>query len=127
MSLSTTPNPSKLQAWKRGRMAEPVRAWVLRLKGYRIRARTYKTSVGEIDIIAQRGNILVFIEVKARATTAAAAESIRFQQQQRITRAAQVYIANFPKLSNINIRFDAMLMAPGRLPDHIKGAWRHDP
>jgi len=108
-------------------MAETICSWVLRLKGYRIRARSYKTSVGEIDIIAQRGKMLIFVEVKARATTAAAAESIRFQQQKRITRAAQAYITNFPKLSNMNIRFDAMLMAPGRLPRHIKDAWRHDP
>lgn len=116
MSQTQSPNSSKLQAWKRGRMAETICAWALRLKGYRIRARTYKTSVGEVDIIAQRGKILIFVEVKARATTAAAAESIRYRQQERITRAAQVYIANFPKLSNMNVRFDAMLMAPGRWP-----------
>ena len=56
----------KQQAWKFGRFAEGLAAWHLRFRGYRIVARGFRSTVGEIDIVARRGRILVFVEVKAR-------------------------------------------------------------
>jgi hypothetical protein len=53
-------------AWLRGRRAEWLAAWWLRLKGYRILARDLRTPVGEIDLIARRGRVLALVEVKAR-------------------------------------------------------------
>ncbi len=61
-------------AERHGRRAEFLSAWLLRLKGFRIIARHWKCSSGEIDIIARRGRLLVFVEVKARGNAGSAAE-----------------------------------------------------
>jgi putative endonuclease len=119
-----SPAKTKRQAWLRGRFAETLSAWVLRLKGFRILARGFRVPVGEIDIIARRGRLLVFVEVKARANHVEAAESLSYRQRERITRAANAYIAKFPGLSEMDIRFDAMLIVPGSWPRHLTDAWR---
>jgi putative endonuclease len=111
-------------AERRGRRAEFVAVWMLRLKGYRILDRRYRTPVGEIDLIAVRAGLLVFAEVKARADKADAAWSISGRQQQRITRAAEHFLSSRERYQNHDIRFDAILVTPGRWPAHLKAAWR---
>ena len=64
------------QAWRRGRRSEALARLVLRLAGYRILAYGHRTSPGEIDIIARRGAILAFVEVKARADFGQAADAL---------------------------------------------------
>lgn len=107
-----------------GRRAEITSAWLLRLKGYRILARRFKTPVGEIDLIAKRASTIAFIEVKARPTAAAAMESVSARQRRRIGRAALVFLQKRPDLAENNMRFDLILVTPGRLPHHIADAWR---
>lgn len=97
---------------------------MLRLKGYLILARSFRVPVGEIDIIARRGKLLIFVKVKARATQTETAESLSFRQRERITRAASAYIAKYPGLSNLDMRFDAVLIVPGCLPRHLTDAWQ---
>ena len=72
----TGPRPERVRAERRGRLAEALCATWLRMKGYRIVARGVRTPVGELDIVARRGRVLAIVEVKARGTLAAAAESI---------------------------------------------------
>jgi len=110
-------------AERHGRRAEFLCALLLRLKGYRILARHWKCSSGEIDIIARRGRVVAFIEVKARATLATAAESLSPKQQARIARAAAQYLAGRPDLAALDQRFDVLLVVPGRLPLHLPAAW----
>ncbi len=110
-------------AERRGRLAEHLALALLRLKGYRILAQRYKTPVGEIDIIAQKKALLVFVEVKARRRMRDAIESIGARQRQRITRAAEAYLARHPAYAGKTCRFDAILVAPGRLPRHMIDAW----
>ncbi len=112
------------QARRFGRFAETICAWTLRAKGYRILARNYRVNVGEIDIIARRGNTLAIIEVKARRNIAMAANSIGEHQQRRITRAASAFIQSCPGGSELYVRFDVMLVSPWRIPCHIVDAWR---
>ena len=112
------------QAWARGARAETLCRWWLRLKGYRILARDWRVKVGEIDLIARRGRLLIFVEVKARWDFATAAESISRHQRQRITRAARAFLATRPELGSLDIRFDVMLVSPMRPPRHITDAWR---
>src|SRR6478736_561614 len=85
--------PERQRAWRRGRKAESLALLALRLVGYRILARDHRTALGEIDIIARRGTILAFVEVKARADVTAAAESLLARQRRRIARAAAGYLA----------------------------------
>ena len=76
--------PAKQKAWRLGQFAETLAVWQLRAKGYRILTRRFRCRPGEIDIIARRGNVLVFVEVKARRNAATAAESISSRQISRI-------------------------------------------
>src|ERR1700720_2537099 len=76
------------QAWRRGRRAEGLAILALSLAGYRILARNLKNSRGEIDIVARRGRMIAFIEVKARADWNTAAEALAGRQRRRIARAA---------------------------------------
>ena len=84
--------PKRRRAWRFGRRAESLAAWWLRLKGYRILAREFRVPVGEIDLIARRGTILAFVEVKARKTAEAAPDALQPRQQRRIARAAGAFL-----------------------------------
>lgn len=120
----------RLRALTRGRLAEMAAALWLRLKGYSILARHVTTGrgtgAGEIDIIARRGNLLAFIEVKARPDFAQAAQAIGPQQRRRIARAAEAFLARRPELAHCAMRFDAVLVSPWRPLRHISDAWRMD-
>ncbi len=103
--------PRPLTNYARGIWAERIAVAVLWVKGYRIRERRYKTSVGEIDIIATRGTTVAFIEVKARATVDAARGAILRGSYTRLVRAAQIYMVKNPKFSQYNQRFDLIAVA----------------
>jgi len=122
-----TPAPERQVAFRLGLSAESRAAAYLIAKGYRIMARRWRSPAGEIDIIARRGNTIAFVEVKARETTDHAAEAISEMQQQRIATAASVWIGASPAFANFDMRFDAVLVAPGRIPVHIPGAFELDP
>ncbi len=111
------------RAEKSGHRGESLALWWLRLKGWRLVARDFRCPVGEIDLIVRRGGVLALVEVKRRATLAAAAEAIRRQQQGRVARAAQAFLQRRPDLAALVLRFDAVLLAPGHRPRHIMGAW----
>jgi putative endonuclease len=98
--------------------------WHLRLRGYRVLARSYRVPVGEIDIIARRGAVLAAIEVKARDTLDAAGEAIAPRQRRRIARAFEHFLTRHPQFARLTLRFDVMLVAPYRLPRHLPNAWR---
>lgn len=112
----------RIQAERKGRWAEKVSRLFLRLKGYRILASRYKTPVGEIDIIAKRRNILAVIEVKARTSQETALESIRKKQQHRIHQATTWFLTRNPKLSDLQVRFDIILVLPLRW-NHLQNMW----
>ena len=101
----------KKKAYRFGRWAETLCVWRLRLGGYKIIERDYRQSTGEIDIIAKRGRLLAFIEVKA-------------QQRRRIERTALVFSGQRPELTPCDNRFALMIVTPMGWPRHIPGAWR---
>ena len=115
--------PERQAAFRVGISAESRAAAFLIAKGFRILARRWRSPVGEIDIVARRRALLVFVEVKARETLDDAAWSVTERQRARIIAAAQVWLARFPDSRVQDIRFDAMLVAPGRLPRHIPAAF----
>jgi putative endonuclease len=117
------PRPERQVAFRTGISAESRAAAFLIAKGFRILARRWRSPVGEIDIVARRRALLVFVEVKARETLDDAAWSVTERQRARIIAAAEVWLARFPDGRVQDIRFDAMLVAPGRLPRHIPAAF----
>ncbi len=117
------PSPERQVAFRLGLSAESRAAAYLIAKGYRIVARRWRSPVGEIDIVARRRQMLVFVEVKARATLDGAAESVSDRQQRRIVAAAEAWLAQHPDQASGDIRFDAVLVAPGKLPRHIPAAF----
>jgi putative endonuclease len=110
-------------AFRFGLSAESRAAAYLVAKGYRILARRFRTSHGEIDIVAIRRGVLVFVEVKARDSFDAAAEAIGKRQQNRIIAAAQLWLAAHPEDAMRDMRFDVVLVVPGRLPRHLPAAF----
>lgn len=112
------------EAFRRGLWAETLCLWALRLKGYRILARRYRSPAGEIDLIVGRGAVLAAVEVKARADRDRAGESVLWRQRARIVRALEHFLALHPRLRDSTLRFDVMLVAPGSWPRHIPDAWR---
>lgn len=115
--------PERQRAWRLGRRSEWLCGWYLRFKGYRILARNLRYPVGELDLVARRGRLLVFVEVKARAGEPDPGV-ITPRQRLRIQRAAEAFLGRNPALAGLDCRFDALLLAPGRLPVHIADAWR---
>ena len=105
-----------------GHLAERMAALALRFKGYRILKRRYKTQLGEIDLIAARGNTLIAVEVKYRATAGQASEAITPLQRRRIERALLLYLRTL-RWTPENIRFDAVLVSPYKWPRHLANAW----
>ena len=120
------PTPERRKAERRGRLAELLCRWHLRLRGWRIVASHWRCPSGEIDILARRGRVLAIIEVKARRDFAIAAESVLPRQRRRIARAASAFLMTRPDLAMLTLRFDVMLVAPPRPPRHLPGAWRID-
>jgi putative endonuclease len=116
-------DPERQAAFRTGISAESRAAALLVAKGFRILARRWKSSVGEIDIVARRRSLLLFVEVKARNNLDEAAESVTPRQRQRIAAAAEAWLATYPDDSVKDIRFDAVLVAPGKIPKHIPGAF----
>ncbi len=117
-------NAAKRRAWRTGLWAEFLAAWLLRLKGFRILARRYRHPAGEIDIIARRGNLIVFAEVKARTTAGEALSAITPHQRRRIERAAESFAASAPGLQNSALRFDIVAVGSTGWPVHLSDAWR---
>jgi putative endonuclease len=125
-ALNPGPRPERQIAFRTGLSAESRAAMLLVAKGFRILARRWKSPVGEIDIVARRRGLLVFVEVKARETLDDAAWSVTDRQRARIVAAAQAWLARHPDDSVRDIRFDAMLVAPRRVPRHIPAAFDAD-
>jgi putative endonuclease len=123
VSSIRAPRPERVAAFGLGLSAESRAAAWLVAKGYRILARRWKSPVGELDIVARRRQLLVFVEVKARATLDDAAEAVLPRQRQRIVAAAEAWLATYPDPKILDMRFDAVLVAPGKLPRHIPRAF----
>lgn len=119
----------KQKSHKLGLFAESLAAAYLRLKGYRILAQRHRTIAGEIDLLAYKKDTLVIVEVKARDKQEDGLYSVTPAKQRRLNEAALAVLAElhiFRGLENsasLNIRFDAIIIAPGRLPLHVQNAW----
>lgn len=124
MKDSNPDRTRRKQAESRGRWSEFLAETLLRLKGYRILHRRLKTPLGEVDLIARKGRLICFVEVKHRVTRGQAVHSLQPRQAQRIERAASWWFSRRPDLHGCDLRFDLIATAPGKVPSHIPDAWR---
>jgi putative endonuclease len=106
-----------------GLWAEILCAAYLWLRGYRILRWRYKTKLGEIDLIAERANTIVFIEVKERANLEDALSAVQPHSQKRITMAAKAFLSQSPAFAGHDMRFDVMAVTFPCNVKHIKNAW----
>jgi putative endonuclease len=116
-------DPRRQIAFRAGTSGETWAAALLFAKGFRILARRWKCPLGEIDLIARRRGLLIFVEVKARGQLEQAEWSITPHQRRRIAAAAEVWLSQHPDDRVRDIRFDAIVVAPARLPRHIPAAF----
>jgi putative endonuclease len=117
------PRPERVEAFRLGLSAESRAALFLIAKTYRILARRWKTPFGEIDIVARRRGVVVFVEVKARQSVDDAVEAVTERSKRRIISAAELWRVRHPAHANGEIRFDVILVTPGRMPRHIVHAF----
>ncbi len=114
-------------AEKRGRWAEVLAELALRLKGYRILERRYRTRLGEIDLIAKRGEIIAFVEVKARIDRRTAIDSVPAATQHRIRAASDLWIGRMlgqrRSIAHCSYRYDIVAVEPRRWPVHFPDAF----
>ncbi|HET9458615.1 MAG TPA: YraN family protein [Sphingomicrobium sp.] len=110
-------------AERRGRGAETIAAWWLRLTGWRILARRARVPGGEVDLIARRGRTLAFVELKARASVEAAAFALDRYRLRRVAVAAERLAPRFMREGD-EVRIDALFIVPRRLPRHLPDVWQ---
>ena len=111
------PNPShrlKQTSHSIGQHAENACCEYLKQQGLKLVAKNYRGHRGEIDIIMQDGNTLVFVEVRFRKNDfyGGGLESVNIQKQQRILNTAEQYLQNETKLKNGRIDVVAMSQKP---------------
>lgn len=93
---------------------------LLMLKGFSILERRYKTACGEIDIIAQRGHLIIFVEVKVRKNSEKCYNAIRNKQMKRIRTASEIFLRQKPEFLHKDIRFDVILISNWSIPIHLE-------
>jgi len=105
-----------------GRKAETLAAWWLRFKGWTILARRVRTPLGEVDIVARRGSVVAFVEVKARTSAREAALALDEYRLRRVAASAGALAHRYAREGDVT-RIDAIFILPGRFPRHMADVW----
>lgn len=111
-----------MSSFRYGLYAEYLVMLIYKLRFYSIIAHRMRNFVSEIDVICQRGRTIVFVEVKWRSSEI---DDVlcTIAQQQKIRRAAEVFLQKHSKYREYDVRFDLVLVKPYKLPKIIKNAW----
>ncbi len=128
MAKGRKPGPEPVSAGRRGaerrgRASEYIAAAYLLLKGYRILALRYRTRLGEVDIVAKKGDILAFVEVKARRHEQAGVDAVGYDSQRRIRAASDLWLAKHSEFAGFSQRYDILVVLPRRWPRHFPDAF----
>jgi putative endonuclease len=115
---------NRLRHYRRGHRGEWLAALALMLKGYRILARRYRTKLGEIDLIARRGDVVAIVEVKVRPSLRQAMEALPALSERRIAAAADLWLARPPDHARLSLRFDMVAVVPRRWPAHVENIFQ---
>lgn len=117
------PDKKRLKALRRGSLAEYRAALSLLMKGYRIVAFRYRTKLGEIDIIARKGNLIACVEVKARRSLKDSVFAVSDLAQRRIRAASDLWLAKQPDFVLLSVRYDIISVVAWRWPIHLPDAF----
>lgn len=117
--MGTGPQDKKLAAYRRGFLAEYVAAVFLLFKGYHIAAMRYRSKGGEVDIVARKGDLAIFVEVKARRSVDDALFAVGFATQKRIEAASLHWLSRQKDAERLSLRYDIIAVLPWRLPVHF--------
>lgn len=116
-----------MDARQRGQLAED-QAWeLLRAQGAQLLARNFRTRLGEIDLIVQAGDSIIFVEVRYRGQDrfGSASESVTARKQARVIAAAQYFLQRHPQAANRPCRFDVITVnGPDGATEWIKNAFQ---
>ena len=118
--MAEKPQDKKLAAYRRGFVAEYVAAIFLLFKGYHIAAMRYRSKGGEVDIVARKGDLAIFVEVKARRSVDDALFAVGFAAQRRIEAASLHWLSKQKDAAKLSRRYDIVAVLPWRLPVHFK-------
>jgi putative endonuclease len=111
------------RAQRRGHVSEYLAALYLLFRGYRILAIRYRTRLGEIDLIAGKGDLVVFVEVKARASETDAIDAVGYDSQRRIRAASDIWTSKRRDAGRLSQRYDVITVLPWRIPRHFPDAF----
>ena len=109
---------------RRGHRGEWLASLALMVKGYRIVERRYRTKLGEIDLIARRGDLVLIVEVKVRPTLLMAMEAVGRMSERRIEAPADLGLARQPDHARLSLRFDMVAVLPRRWPVHVENIFQ---
>lgn len=121
--MTIDPRHRRRRAVLRGHLAEYLAAGLLLLKGYRILAIRYRTRAGEIDLIGRKGNLAIFVEVKARVGEREAIDAVSATAQRRIRAASDIWLSRRADAARLSQRYDVVAVLPGRVPRHFPDAF----
>ncbi|WP_202899049.1 YraN family protein [Ahrensia sp. 13_GOM-1096m] len=110
---------NRRRAYRKGHRGEWLAAQCLRLKGFRIVAKRFKTKSGEVDIIARRGKLILMVEVKARDNVEQAMDAVTQTALRRIAAAGDEWLIKQKNYASLSIRYDLIACLPRRWPIHI--------
>lgn len=119
----TAPSEKRVRAERAGRAAKTLAAWAYRLRGFQILDRRFKATSGEIDLVARKGGLLVFAEVKRRADIDAALFAVTYKNRRRHEQAVKVWLSRNPRLAGFDIRYDIAAVAGWKV-EIAADAWR---
>ncbi len=114
---------ARRKALRRGLLSEYLAAAYLLLRGYRIVAMRYRTRAGEIDIIARRGDLVCFVEVKARVSTEDSVFAVGSRTQMRIRNASLHWLQRQKDAGRLSYSYDIIAVRPWRWPRHFRDAF----
>ena len=115
-----------MSTFEKGRRGEARAAGYLESIGFRILEKNFKSHAGEVDIVAVRGRLIVFAEVKSwrRFRASDVERAFNRQKRQRIVGTSRAFLAARSEYRDYSVRYDVLLIPPdGQPPRHIEGAF----
>jgi putative endonuclease len=120
---------ARLSTTQKGERGENAAASYLESNGWSVLARNYRARVGEIDIIARRGDTVAFVEVKSWQSVPREdlSRSVGPRKRARIARAARLFLSRRPDLADAHMRFDVVFLGGEEHGiEHIEGAFNEE-